>query len=133
MNTNKAAIELLKAATSAESVAKSLREVGNILRGGKTKESLNKTTLDSRPMYDPSLVSFRIVDERYKPVDEVSTNALSKDQSLTHSETVIEAALDVAIENDGLYGPLVPHINQILERLFKADMLVLPQDSGDTE
>lgn len=37
--------------------------------GTKTKEKLNKTTFDFRPMYDPRPVSFRIVDERYKPVE----------------------------------------------------------------
>lgn len=40
MDVNNAAIELLKAATSAESVAKSLNEVGRILSGGKTMKTI---------------------------------------------------------------------------------------------
>ena len=40
--------------------------------GPKTKEKLNKTTFDFRPMYDPRPVSFRIVDERYKPVEQLA-------------------------------------------------------------
>lgn len=51
----------------------------------------------------------------------------------TEREKVIEAALDAAIENYGLYGPLAPHINQILERIYDAGMLVLPPKKSDTE
>lgn len=51
----------------------------------------------------------------------------------TEREKVIETALDAAIENDGLYGPLVPHINQMLERIYDAGMLVLPPKKSDTE